>query len=315
MTEYDFSPDAFERYQATQNRIGQWVGSAQRYPTQNPFMDGDVGFDTGLPYGDQAHYGQGRRSQRRGRSRYHDHNQPYQGRNGDRFNPDLPVRHSVGVTASANASVPPQLYNQNQNASYNHVGVAGTFPHPLDTRQGSIRQAMSRHPSLAEFLPLPEQYHPSRSQDNRIRTSPTLTGIPYPSSHHLHSRSMEQYPSPHIQVPISVPESDRFSRSSRSSSRDSYSTGSYSSRSSRSPSPHNYRTIHPYQTTPTVIQPSRTHPIVVPINGGSGGYVVIPAVGQSLQVLDPKHYKNPGNRSFLGQIFSPSKWGIRRKKY
>jgi len=45
-----------------------------------------------------------------------------------------------------------------------------------------------------------------------------------------------------------------------------------------------YTTVHPNATSPTVIQPSPTEPIVVPIHGGKRGYVVVPPIGMNLQV-------------------------------
>lgn len=125
----------------------------------------------------------------------------------------------------------------------------------------------------------------------------------------------------HIQVPMSMSSSGRNeldggyhsrrrsrsrsrsrSRLSRSHSRDSYTSySSYSSYSpnghSRSPSRHqswrhgqslnhgNYQMIHPSPHTPTVINPSQNVPILIPINGGNGGYVVVPPVGQEVRVV------------------------------
>lgn len=120
-----------------------------------------------------------------------------------------------------------------------------------------------------------------------------------------------------IQVPMSMSSSGRNessggyyprrrsrsrSRLSRSHSRDSYSSySSYSSdsrnRHSRSPSHRrawrhgqsqnhgHFRTVHPSRHTPTVINPSTNVPILIPINGGNGGYVVVPPVGQEVRVV------------------------------
>jgi hypothetical protein len=110
--------------------------------------------------------------------------------------------------------------------------------------------------------------------------------------------------------PRFLPESDEWT-SSRSYS---YSSGSYSTGSSQSFASRPYRTIHPSSYSPTIIQPSRHHPIVVPIDGGVGGYVVVPAVGQNLQVVDSTgKYRHRPNRSLIGRLLSPSKWGIRSK--
>ncbi|KAK2460601.1 hypothetical protein APHAL10511_007071 [Amanita phalloides] len=38
MTEYDFSPEAYEKYLDTQHRIAQWVDKTRRYVPSNPFV-------------------------------------------------------------------------------------------------------------------------------------------------------------------------------------------------------------------------------------------------------------------------------------
>jgi hypothetical protein len=38
MTEYDYSPDAYERYLATQQRIARWTEETSRYRASNPFI-------------------------------------------------------------------------------------------------------------------------------------------------------------------------------------------------------------------------------------------------------------------------------------
>ena len=45
-----------------------------------------------------------------------------------------------------------------------------------------------------------------------------------------------------------------------------------------------YTTVHPNATSPTVIHPSPTEPIVVPLQGGKRGYMVVPPIGMNLQV-------------------------------
>ena len=38
MTEYDFSPAAYQKYLETQNRIARWVDKTRRYTPSNPFV-------------------------------------------------------------------------------------------------------------------------------------------------------------------------------------------------------------------------------------------------------------------------------------
>ncbi|PPQ76777.1 hypothetical protein CVT26_001949 [Gymnopilus dilepis] len=68
-----------------------------------------------------------------------------------------------------------------------------------------------------------------------------------------------------------------------------------------------YSNGYSYNGQPTVVYASQTHPTVVPINGGSGGYVVVPAAGQQVRVVD--------NRSFFEKLFSPSSWNLGDNRY
>ncbi|KJA19561.1 hypothetical protein HYPSUDRAFT_858445 [Hypholoma sublateritium FD-334 SS-4] len=289
MTEYDYSPEGLNQFRTIPDRLSQWSGS-QRYPSQNGFVPSNFGvggpFDTGLPYDgyddyDDSAYGREHRSHRRGRSpTRRPLNGSYRSRSNERFYPDV--------------------YNSGQiptpSSFHNFAGVDSMLP-PFGSRHTSLNQGY-----LPNF----------RSHDGRVRyDQPAIDTYEYPSSRRSYSRSRQgRYPSSHIRLPHS-----NRSRS-RASSRGSYSSQSYSSRSrSRSYSPsrrrnyNNYRTVHASSTRPTVIQTSRDYPTVVPINGGVGGYVVVPAAGQSLRVV------NPSKNTLLGRLLSPSKWGIMRRKY
>ncbi|KAF4610673.1 hypothetical protein D9613_007316 [Agrocybe pediades] len=111
-----------------------------------------------------------------------------------------------------------------------------------------------------------------------------------------------------------------YSSESDSDTSSSWSDSTFSSSSSSGHyRPSGYQTgygnvqQHGYYNPTTVIQPSSRHqPLVVPINGGSGGYVIVPAAGQTVKVVDPKRpYKD---LSILDRIFSPSTWNIGSKK-
>ena len=261
MTEYDYSPEGMDPFYNAQDRISQWNGS-QRYPSQNGFVPSNYGdggvFASGLPYEDYNHsaYGHERRSHRRGRSLTpRPVGGSYRSRSNERYYPDA---YSLG---------------QNPTHSFYHDVDRGDMFPPFGTPHTSLNQG----------------YFPSfRSHDNRFQyDQPIMDTYEYPSSRRPYSHSRrDRYSSSRIRLPYS-----NRSRS-RSSSRGSYSSQSYSSRSrSRSYSPqrrrnyNNYRTVHASSTTPTVVQTSRNYPTVVPINGGVGGYVVVPAAGQKLRVV------------------------------
>lgn len=182
------------------------------------------------------------------------------------------------------------------------------------SRQGSFHQ----HHHEDELPPLPVHSSPPSQHGNPNFPSNHAPPLSFHGSHRGFSRGGADN-GRHIQVPMSMSSSGRNepdggyhsrhrsrsrsrSRLSRSPSGDSYSSySSYSSdsrnRHSHSPSRHqswrhgqpqnhgNFQMVHPSPHTPTVINPSQNVPILIPINGGNGGYVVVPPVGQEVRVV------------------------------
>lgn len=266
MTEYDYPPEALDQY-LSQDRMSQWAGSSQRYPSQTGFVPSGMGdgfpFTPSIPYNDRGNsiYDQGGQYRhRRGRSpTRRPLNRSYQGQGGERYYPD-----------QYNLDRDPTL------TSFHNNGFTGSIAHPFASQHASANFPGSRRDE--DSFP----YTHSGMLDPHRHVSP---------SRHHYSRS-SRYPSSNIQLLRSMSQLSR-SRSSTPSSRDSTSSRSYSSRS-RSYSPsrrsrYDHRVIHASTHSPTVIQPSRDHATVVPINGGAGGYVVVPAVGQRLKVVVSLH--------------------------
>ncbi|PPQ74626.1 hypothetical protein CVT24_004174 [Panaeolus cyanescens] len=60
-------------------------------------------------------------------------------------------------------------------------------------------------------------------------------------------------------------------------------------------------------------QPAASQPLIVPIHGGTGGYVVVPAAGQKIQIVPNTQYapvmtvKSDNGQSFLGSLRSGKK--------
>lgn len=172
-----------------------------------------------------------------------------------------------------------------------------TYPNQFGSQQASINGRILDH---NEMPPLEEHYDNIPSRHPSYQMGRTLSQgynplIPsrYPVAPHM----ANTYMAPPIRVPSSANSYSRRRRHrSQSYGRDS-SGGSYSSRShstdslssgdSRSyhASGNPYATILPTHNSPTVVQPSHNYPIVVPINGGTGGYVVVPPVGQNMRVI------------------------------
>ncbi|KDR81177.1 hypothetical protein GALMADRAFT_1123352 [Galerina marginata CBS 339.88] len=84
--------------------------------------------------------------------------------------------------------------------------------------------------------------------------------------------------------------------------------GGYQQQSSQYPS-QQMQQQQPYQGQSTshhsrpVIQQSDTHPVVVPTNGGRGGWVVIPPRKQTLHVVDPSQMAHTGTSGRHHRIF------------
>jgi len=269
MTEYDFSPEGFERYRSTQDRIAQWVGSSQQYSSVDPFMTSSSEDGRGYPVDRSEYWGPGGYG-----------NNTHSGRR---------RRYSRSLRNDSATGVPMPLFDtQRFGLDSEYPGMTGSlpgnFPPPLSSRNGSVNPAISELTHHQEYFPPP----PLQGSMYDIQNITANREDPYHPSHFSSFEpSIQRDPSLPNHIPVSatgprfLPESDEWNSSrSYSYSSDSYSTGSYQSFESRS-----YRTIHPSSYSPTIIQPSTHYPIVVPIDRGVGGYVVVPAVGQNLQVV------------------------------
>jgi len=282
MTEYDFSPEGFERYRSTQDRISQWVGSSQQYSSMDPYITS--AFDDGRAYRNEDQWGAGSHaSTRTGGRRRQAHHHPEYDRNisGSEMFSNLHGRTFSPADGHGVPMAAPQIFELD--GGQLNAGLAPSdLPPPLDSRNDS------GNPPIGELLPLQEHYPPPTPQGHSMDPMQDISenhGAPYHPSY-LSSRPTIHRPSFPISVPASATESlfrtesDEWTSTSRS-----YSSDSHYSRSSRSFGSRPYRTVYAFSHTPTIIQPSRHHPIVVPINGGVGGYVVVPAIGQNIRVV------------------------------
>ncbi|KAF9532361.1 hypothetical protein CPB83DRAFT_847720 [Crepidotus variabilis] len=325
MTEYDYSPDAYERYMATQNRIARWTESTQSYPPSDPFMrrtpsgDGRLRMGDGIP-GGREHL----RSDFRGRAPYHSQGpSPHHSRSSM---PNIPIESpqpirpgSSDISGLRGVNIPPI------------AGSTHSISRPGSRAQGQIPIASQPSHGL-EIPPVPEHYPNSTSIPpiGLMAHSSSHSGLARAASHHSASHGLPPFSSNSI-MPMSAssyhsyyhsrPRTPDYSDESYSSGSRSY--GSYDSYDSysRTSSPYYYGNVHPSVTTPTIVQPSRSRPVVVPINGGAGGFVVIPPVGQSVHVVDPRDhhdYRKHGHRdheSFFSKLLSPSKWRKGKRRH
>lgn len=202
-----------------------------------------------------------------------------------------------------------------------------SYSQPLGSRRGSIGGRMSPAPMLGnpsmantmyppmDMLPLEEHYdyqnYPSRhSTPIPSRRSRTLSaGHQYPSSYALERYNPATTSRVHVPYQSTYYDYDRDRRRRHHHRSGSYSGSSESDLSSRTSSSDSdstysghytshgrdyypaYRTAYqPTYGNQTVVQASRHQPMVVPINGGYGGYVIVPAAGQTVKVVASTNY-------------------------
>ena len=84
-------------------------------------------------------------------------------------------------------------------------------------------------------------------------------------------------------------------------------SGTYRSGSTHSHSS-SYHTVRASPTSPTIVHPSQTHPLMVPIDNGRGGWVVVPALGHKVKVV------GKDKRTFVHSVEEHNKEWAKREK-
>ncbi|PPQ79090.1 hypothetical protein CVT26_004050 [Gymnopilus dilepis] len=151
-----------------------------------------------------------------------------------------------------------------------------TFPSQLFAPNPALPRYSSSRPAA---IPLPESsyghgygYRRDRHSRSRSRSLRRSRRDSYEYDSH---RDRERYPSRSYRRSYS---DDSYSRGR------SYRSGRHSSRH-RDRDRDRYPYHDAYSRSSTVVHQSRRHPTVVPLNGGYGGYVVVPAKGQRVRVM------------------------------
>ncbi|KDR69395.1 hypothetical protein GALMADRAFT_919388 [Galerina marginata CBS 339.88] len=273
MTEYDYSPEAYERHLAKQAKIADWVEHTNYHEPANPFVP--------MP-GEHAPS-----------ETYSPPPQPYQ--------PTPQYPYQFQQPQPAFYTTPQGVISPTYSSSKRHHHHKHKH-HSSSSRHASGSQSLRPSPQTAtSALPMGTglSYAPTPQRSASTPPSMTVRGangmiVPvtmttpqsyfgYPAQQHQFFQPQAfGYPTPYVTSPPAMaPTYSRTSSHSHSRSRPSSSR-----RSSRS-TDHSYQ-LHspPLQSSPygQVYQPSSNQPVVVPINGGAGGYVVVPA-GQNVQVI------------------------------
>jgi len=279
MTEYDFSPEAYERHLATQARIARWVDDTNSHSPENSFSPLPGNYESVVSYPHKyAAFAPHNSSP---------HSQP--------LSPtysyhsfDSPKRHKSKRSGRDRRSLQPS-------PQFGQV--------VLPIAEGLY--TMAKQAQLTQPRSLPRT-----TVRSTVRSSSTpIMGMPYHYPQTSHSQQYVIQPShyPHARTGTmgTQPSIDPRQMKLRSTTQpqtpayfhDHRHRASPSNTSGSQPSPAwTYSSLHassvqsllvsPTSSVPgvTFVQPNPHQPIVVPIQGGNGGYVVVPAAGQQVQV-------------------------------
>jgi len=303
MTEYDFSPEAHERHLATQARIARWVDDTNSQSPENPFspLPGDyesVPASAHSPYPHAqkhaAHHANSHTLPLSPTYSYHSFDSPKRHKSNH-------SRHNTHRSRSLQPS--PQF---GQVVLPIAEGMYTTATQAQLAQQRSPPRMPVRSPVRSSSTPImgmsyhyPQTSQPSQSQQYVIQPSHyphartrTMDVQPPIDPHHMKLRSIPQAQFPayfhnrhHASPSNSSGSQPRSASSNRPFFRDPISPAwTYSSLNASSVQS---LLVSPTPSVPgvTFVQPNPHQPIVVPIHGGNGGYVVVPAAGQQVQVF------------------------------
>ncbi|KAF8805324.1 hypothetical protein BYT27DRAFT_7193057 [Phlegmacium glaucopus] len=328
MTEYDYSPEAIERQLATEQRIEKWVDQTSESSPANPFISlpGEHTSPVPQPQSQPAFYAtsQGVISPTYSSSRKHGHSQY----------PSPSPRGTPITMPQGNRLVSSRSFSTLPSPVMKFHSPPCT-PYPTGS-------PLNPSPHSSAYKPSPTSHpRPSRSQpsfhsvhSSNVNASPVIqqqpggnTYVPYnspyqlaPTFHPSHSQSsfhsvhsskihanpvIQQQPGSNTYPPYNSPYQPS------STSHPSHSQSSF----------HSFHSVHsshiyvnpviqqqPGGNTYPYFQPAPPQPVQVLVNKGGGGYVVVPAPGQQVQVMTQQpvyEAQNKGdNQNFFGKLKS-----------
>lgn len=256
MTEYDYSPEAFERHMATQQRISKWVDQTGEHSPSNPF----------IPL------------------------------------PDEPAHSPQPAFYATPQGVISPTYSSSRKHGQGHGHSQHHSPSPQST---PVIIPPGYRPAVRSFSPPPMPVRhfyslPSIPYYQYPTGSPPFNSSPHgsppyqssPISHPSYSQS-SFHSAPHQQQPVA----------------NAYFQPSYSQSSFHSAPLHLNPAIQQQQqqhASSAYFQSSPLQPVQVVVTGGkAGSYVVVPAPGQHVQVINQQPVydaQSGGGQSFFGRL-------------
>ncbi|KAF9009416.1 hypothetical protein BDQ17DRAFT_1322987 [Cyathus striatus] len=214
MTEYDYSPEAYERYLATQNRIARWVDNTLQHNPRNPFTPATPAVQALKDLEEEEQLAKQRRRDHRHRDRHpskHRHTDKHSSNHTDdrehhrSSSSSKPSRHR-SASQSAAPSRPPPLRAQTSPVAYEydyHSSSSNPSPTKPTYSRRSSRTSSTTLPhsgSTAQFPPqqLPYALQP---QPRRSNTTPAAYGADHKTPHPYPVYPTKQHPQPLV-VPI-----------------------------------------------------------------------------------------------------------------
>jgi hypothetical protein len=285
MTEYDFSPQAYDRYLASQTRISSWVDETNGHSPANPFLP--LPGEHGSVVSPNSHPPSSSTTS----SPHHT----------TRYGPASPVY----ISHSSGSSQPKHSHQTRHGRSSFQPSPQFGIPVSLGgglytaATQAQIAQPMRTGPSvtkshstLPSVIGLPyHSSHPPQNTTYFYATSPyapSVTGST-PMQHSVTSPSHQIRTQPFAQV-YSPAYTYQYQYSPPPLTTSDTSPGNV-----HSASPPAMRTdsVQSLLLSPTpssggvsYVQPHPHQPIVIPLGeGGKNGYIVVPAAGQQVQVI------------------------------
>ncbi|KIK00131.1 hypothetical protein K443DRAFT_679405 [Laccaria amethystina LaAM-08-1] len=267
MTEYDFSPEAYDRHLATQQRIGRWVDETERYPKQNPFIplppdphspsdyvaSAPPAFSP--PPGPHPTYGY-----------EYGYSQPQT------------APHSAPPTRPSSAHR--RHHGHSRSKGFRVYASASSSPHsnstPLPLLHRNYRpdlvQSFPQPATASAVYPMHNGYGVASSSQPQPTSYPPQSAVSYPTQYSAYQ----------------TPQTNSYPQST-------YSSGPQTPSSA-------------YTTLPgggTYVQPSK-QPVIIPINGGTGGYVIVPPAGTYFRTADMYNVRQEPSedqgKSFFGRL-------------
>ncbi|EDR02374.1 putative leucine-rich protein [Laccaria bicolor S238N-H82] len=265
MTEYDFSPEAYERHLATQQRIGRWVDETEKYPQENPFIPLPP---NPLPPSDYVASAPPAPPPPPGPYPTYDYGYGYSQpqtapHSAPPTRPSSPHRRHHGHSRSKGFRV---------YASANSSPHSNFMPLPLLHRnyRPDLVQSFPQSATASAVYPMPHGYgvaSPPQPQPNSYPSQSAVSYPPQPQPDFYPPQSAVLYPTQYSAY--QTPQTNPYPQST-------YSSGPQTPSSA-------------YTTLPgggTYVQPSSKQPVIVPINSGTGGYVIYPPSGTYFRTAD-----------------------------